>query len=77
MSDEQPIRYSIPIARLEIRIQRDINGGPDWACLVATDDRGNEHCFGYSDNEGVDTRVYVESPRDGKIKWNPKLDENL
>jgi hypothetical protein len=72
MNEEQPIRYSIPIVRLEIRVMRDLSGGDDWATLIALDEKGNEHTFGYTDNEGIDHRVYVESPKDGKLKGNPK-----
>ena len=70
MNEEQPIRYSIPIAQLEIRVMKDITGGADWAMVVAVDEKGNEHTFGYTDSEGVDHRVYVESPKDGKLKAN-------
>lgn len=76
MNDEQPIRYIIPIARLEIRIMRDLAGGPDWATLAAIDEKGNEHAFGYTDGEGVDYRVYVESPHDGKLKWNTSKNDD-
>jgi hypothetical protein len=70
MNQDQPIRFSIPIAKLEIRVMQDITGGDDWATLVIIDDKGNEHGIGYTDSEGIDHRVYVESPKDGKLKWN-------
>jgi hypothetical protein len=72
---DQPLRFSIPIVKIKIRVIRDITGGKDWATLVLTDDKGSEHTIGYTDSEDTDHRVYVESPKNGKLKSNLNFKE--
>lgn len=70
--NDYPLRFIIRIDRLEIRVMKDFSGKNDFATLVAIDENGNEHSCGYTDENGIDHRVYVESPADGKIKWHTK-----
>jgi hypothetical protein len=67
------LRREIPIEKFVIRVMHDIATDDDFAHLIAIDNEGKEHTFGYVGDDGQDYNLYVASPKEGKIGWKPHL----